>query len=99
MVRLMMGLTGLVVAVAVLNLAAQQPKVGAMAPHPLDGAFERGSTPDEFAKGLRENDFFKKAVAAAVKAKKESEERSKEKPRAAPTPAQAARVAFLKALS
>jgi len=77
----------------------EPPKVGALPPLPLDGAFEKATTVNGITDGLLNNDQFKKAVAAALKAKKDMEQRYKDNPKlAAQTPAQAARQAFLEAL-
>lgn len=76
--------------------SAAKKAVAALPPHPLDGAFARPKITD----GLLNNDLFKKAVQEAAKARKEQEERFKKNPGfAGPTPAQAARMKFLKVLN
>jgi uncharacterized protein YbcC (UPF0753/DUF2309 family) len=73
--------------------------VAALAPSPLDGAFEKAMNTKEIDEGLLNNDLYKKAVKAALKAKQDQQKRYADDPKlVGPTPAQAARVAFLEAL-
>jgi len=72
----------------------------ALPPSPLDSPFEKATTEKAVAEGLLNNAQFKKAVKEALKAKQDQEKTIKNTPGfAGPTPAQAARVAFLKALN
>lgn len=93
-----LGLTMLVV--AVVRAQNPPPKVGALPPHPLDGAFERGRNNNDLTNGLLNNPAFKRAVDAAAKAKLAQEKAFRDNPNLkAATPPQAARQAFLKALN
>jgi hypothetical protein len=74
-----------------------KPKVGAMAPSPLDKAFDKATTERNIVDNLINNDLFMKAVKAALKAKQDREQAMKKTP-IGPSPAQAARAAFLEAL-
>jgi hypothetical protein len=103
---LMVGLLGLVLSVAALNAKDDPPKTEppaqpqALPPHPLDGAFARGNTPNDLTNGLLNNDLFKKAVAAAAKAKAETIAARRQNPNVGgPTPEQAARKKFLDMLN
>jgi hypothetical protein len=74
-------------------------KVAALAPHPLDKVFEKATTEKQVDEGLLNDELFKKAVTAALKAKKDQEQKYKDDPKLiGPTPAQAARVKFLEVL-
>src|SRR5262245_6030628 len=73
--------------------------VTALPPSPLDGAFEKATDEKGIDEGLLNNDLYKKAVKAALKAKKDMEQKYKDNPKLkAETPAQAARRAFLNTL-
>jgi hypothetical protein len=85
----------LLVAAAMTVNAQDKAKVAAQPPHPLDSAFRRGNTAHDLTNGLLNNDLFKKAVAAAAKAKQEA----LQKKLVGPTPEQAARQAFLDTLN
>ena len=75
---------------------AQEKKVGALPPHPLDGAFEKGKNVTGITDGLLNNALFKKAMQNAMKAKLDQEAKYRENPNLrAATPAQSARQAFL----
>lgn len=77
-----------------------KPKVTALPPHPLDAVFEKATTPRDVDNAILNNDLYKKAVASALKAKKEQEERFKKNPNLKDaSPAQAARRAFLEVLN
>jgi hypothetical protein len=74
-------------------------KVNALAPHPLDKVFENATTIKQVNEGLLNDDLFKKAVTAALQAKKDQEQKYKDNPKlVGPSPAQAARVKFLEVL-
>ncbi|MCI0640468.1 MAG: hypothetical protein L0Y72_05720 [Gemmataceae bacterium] len=74
-------------------------KFGALPPHGLDSAFGRGNTERALTNGLLNNKLFERAVKAALKAKREQEERFRKNPKLADaTPAQAARLRFLEVL-
>jgi hypothetical protein len=76
-----------------------KPKVEALPPSPLDKAFDKAMTERNIVDNLINNDLFKKAVKAALKAKQDQVQWFKDHPNgASSTPAQAAREAFLKAL-
>ncbi len=78
----------------------EKPPVGALKPSPLDDAFEKAATERDINNALLNNDLYKKAVKAALEAKKKVEKDIKDNPRrAGATPAQAARAAFLRTLS
>ncbi|VTR90828.1 unnamed protein product [Gemmata massiliana] len=78
----------------------EKPPVGALPPHSLDGVFVKVKTEKEITDTLINDATYKKAVAAALKAKKEKEEELKKNPKiVGPSPAAAARVAFLKVLA
>lgn len=72
-------------------MLAFAPSNAALAPHPLDAAFES----DEPAKAICGSDLFKQAVSEATKAKRQAEESKKT---GRPTPEQAARVRFLEVM-
>ena len=74
-----------------------KPKVEGLPPSPLDKAFEKATTDRNITDNLINNDLFKKAVNAALKAKQDREQEMKKTP-IGPTPAQAARSAFLRTL-
>ncbi len=77
----------------------EKPNVSALPPHPLDGVFEKATTEKQVDEGLLNNPHFKKAVAAALKAKKDQEQRFRDNPKLKDaSPAQAARRAFLEVL-
>jgi ABC-type sugar transport system substrate-binding protein len=90
--------------VAVVMTAGAQDKgdpakaVGALPPHPLDSAFGRGNTAYDMTNGLLNNDWFKDAVKAAEKAKRDRIAAQAKTP-IGPSPDQAARQAFLDALN
>lgn len=79
----------------------EQPKaVQALPPLPIDAAFGKAKTAKELDEALLNDPTYKKAVAAALKAKKEQEDFfRKNKGAVGSSPAQAARVAFLATLS
>jgi hypothetical protein len=77
--------------------ADDKAQAGATAPSPLDKAFDKATTERNIVDNLINNDLFKKAVKAALKAKQDREQAMKKTP-IGPTPAQAARSAFLEAL-
>src|SRR5262245_12946466 len=92
------GLLGLAIAVASAN--AQRRNVGFLPPSPLDAVFERANSEDAVNDELVKNDLYKKAVQAALKAKKEQEQRLRDNPKlVGPSPAQAARQMFLTVLT
>ena len=75
--------------------------VGATPPHPLDKAFEGAGAKNERAvmRALENNDHFRAAVRAAIKAHAEQKKRFDDMPKlAAPSPAATARIAFIRAL-
>jgi hypothetical protein len=73
--------------------------VAALPPSDLDGAFEKATNPKEMDEGLLNNALYKKAVAEALKAKMEMEQKYRDNPKLkAQTPAQAARQRFLEVL-
>jgi hypothetical protein len=75
------------------------PVVGALAPHPLDPAFEKAKTEREITNALLNDPLFQKAVKDALNAKRNIEEQRRKQPNfLSATPAQAARNAFLGAL-
>jgi hypothetical protein len=77
-----------------------KPLVGALPPHALDSAFDGPDTTKGFDEGLLNNDHYKKAVKAALKAKADAIEAKKKNPDlVGPSPQQAARKAFLEALT
>lgn len=85
--------------------SADEPKkpVAALPPHPLDGAFEKSKTAKGLLESLGEDKEFKAALDEAVKAYKETAEkidaiRKAGMSYAGPSPAQAARTAFLRKL-
>lgn len=74
--------------------------VAALPPHPLDSAFAKANTANDATNALLNDPLFKKAVQAAVKAKKDREAAiQKDKALIGPSPAQAARAAFLKVIN
>jgi hypothetical protein len=84
---------------ALVSGQADEKKVAALPPHPLDSAFEKAKTEKAVNEGLLNNDHFKKAVREALKRKQEQEERFRKNPKLLDaTPAQAARVKFLEVL-
>ena len=101
-----LALLGLAVAFASVSAAGDKKDgkdkgegVGALPPHPLDGAFERGFSPRDLTNGLLNNKHFQKAVEEAAKAKAEQEARLRKNPKLLDaTPAQAARRAFLEVI-
>jgi hypothetical protein len=75
-----------------------EPK-GALPPHPLDDAF-KGNDEAAFMKAIQDSQIYRNAVKAALKAKKEQEDKFKKNPKLRDaSPEQAARVKFLKVLS
>lgn len=64
----------------------------ALAPHPLDAAFET----DDPAKAICDGDLFKQAISEANSAKRQAENN---KAKTGPTPAQAARVRFIEVIN
>lgn len=100
------GLFGMALAVALASVEggeqkdkAEKPKVGALAPHPLDGAFEKGKKETDLTNGLLNNKLFQTAIAEALKAKVKQEAAIAQNPKLlSSTPAQAARVRFLEVL-
>jgi hypothetical protein len=76
----------------------EKPKVGALMPSPLDKAFEKGTTERDITTNLLNDPTYQKAVKEAVKAKKDREAAIKGGAKIGPSPAQAARTAFLRVL-
>jgi hypothetical protein len=92
-------LVGLAAADDKPKTGGDKPKAGALPPSPLDDAFARANTERGITNGLLNNEQFKRAVKAALKAKKDQEQWFKAHPDGVnSTPAQAAREAFLKTL-
>ena len=92
-------LAGTVLLVGAAIITGQNP-VGALPPHPLDGAFEKATTVKGANEGLLNNEHYKKAVAEAFKAKQDVEKQRAATPNfAGPSPAQAARKKFLEILA
>ena len=77
----------------------KKPLVGALPPHPLDGAFEKATTEKELKEALLNDPVYKKAILEALKAKQDVEAANRVRPIAGPSPASAARGAFLAALA
>jgi hypothetical protein len=97
---LMVGLLGLILSVAVVNARDDAPKVAALKPVPLDAAFTNATSPRDITNALLNDPTFKKAVAAAAKAKADNIAAKAQNPKLmSATPDQAARVAFLKVLN
>lgn len=81
---------------------AEEPKQPARAlpPNKLDEVFADATTEKQLTEALINNEVYKKAIKAALKAKKDAEADQKQNPtKAGPSPAQAARTTFLKVLS
>ena len=107
MKTLLFGLFGVMLALTVAHgddKKDDKPKgdraqVGALPPHPLDPAFEKGRSERDFDNALLNNPLFQKAVKEALKAKRDQEEAYRKDPKLrSSTPAQAARVRFLEVL-
>lgn len=82
------------------NAVGQGQPVKALPPHPLDGAFGGPATAKGFNEALLNNDLYKKAIQAAIKAKLDMERQYRERPNlASSTPEQAARTEFLRVLA
>jgi hypothetical protein len=76
------------------------PKVGALPPTAIDKAFEKATTEKQLNEALLNDPTYQKAVREALKAKKEVEDLKRKNPQmVGPSPAQAARTAFLRVLS
>lgn len=96
MKTLLMALAGLALYACLLIGAAPTAELLVLPPHPLDPAFEK-TTEAQIEKAIVESALFRKALKAAAAAKAEREASMKKTP-IGPTPAQAARVAFLRTL-
>lgn len=78
----------------------EKKPVGALAPHKLDRAFERARVPADITNALLNDPLFQQAVMDAFKAGSEAEAARQKNPKmVGPTPAQAARQAFLRTLN
>jgi len=94
-------LVGLVIAVVAVQgqEGDKKPGIGALPPHPLDGAFEKVRTETDIKNKLLNNELYKKAVKEALKAYQDQEAKFKKDAKfVGPSPAQAARVTFLEVL-
>lgn len=99
MVRRIASVFALLLLVMAFTANAQE-KAKALPPHPLDSAFQRGTSANDLTNGLLNNQLFKQAVAAAAKAKQDRlAEMQRNKGMVGPTPEQAARQAFLNTLT
>jgi len=103
MKQVSMCLVGLAIAVVAVQGQEQkgdkQPAIGALPPHPLDGAFQSVRTETDIKNKLLNNELYKKAVKEALKAYQEQDARFKKNPKLLDaSPAQAARVRFLEVL-
>jgi hypothetical protein len=107
MKALLFGLFGVMLALTVAHgddkkddkPKGDKAKVGALPPHPLDPAFEKGRSERDFDNALLNNPLFQKAVKEALKAKRDQEEKYRQNPKLRDaTPAQAARKRFLEVL-
>ena len=100
-----LAITAALVAFASVQAGGQADKkddkgVGALPPHPLDDAFQKGNTERALTNGLLNNKLFQNAVAEALKAKRDREDEFRKNPKLrAGSPAQAARVKFLEVLT
>jgi hypothetical protein len=66
---------------ALVSGQADEKKVAALPPHPLDSAFEKAKTEKAINEGLLNNDHYKKAVREALKRKQEQEEMFRKNPK------------------
>ena len=83
-----------------LALADEPKPVGALPPLPIDKAFEKATTPKELDEALLNDAQYTKSIKAALKAKQAQEAFFRKNPKAVgPSPAQAARRAFLEILA
>src|SRR5262245_48016155 len=77
----------------------EEKGVGALPPHGLDTAFEKGRSERDLTNALLNNKLFQKAVVEALKAKQAQELMFKNNPKlAAPSPSQAARQKFIEVI-
>jgi hypothetical protein len=82
------------------DVKEKKPMVGALPPHKLDKSFERANRPEDITNALLNDPLFQKAVQDAFKAGVDNQAaRQKDPNLAGPTPAQAARQAFLRTLN
>jgi hypothetical protein len=96
--RIMVGLAGLVLSVALLSAEDKKP-AAALPDHPLDAAFKKAKTEQQLDDAILNNKLYRKAVKEALKRRKEQEQKFKDNPKLADaSPEQAARVKFLEVL-